>query len=219
MDPREIAPYIDHTLLKPQAGQKDYKKLCWEALEYGFATVCVLPNYVELCAKLLKASPVGLATVIGFPLGATYSQVKLKEAQLAIARGATELDMVMNFSAALDGHWDILLEDIEGLVTETPDIPVKVIIETAYLKDEQIRKASQLILASGAKYVKTSTGFGPRGASVADVKLIKEVVGTQIGIKASGGIRTFASALELIKAGASRLGTSSGLNIIGVKAD
>lgn len=210
-----IASKIDHTLLKADAHKDSIVKLCEEAMEYEFATVCINPYYVSLCSKLLKNSNVKVATVIGFPLGANTSQVKAFETKDAIKNGAREIDMVINIGALKNKEYDRVLEDIEEVVKAAKDgAIVKVIIETALLTDEEKIKACELSKKAGAYYVKTSTGFSTAGATISDVKLMKSVVGQDMGVKASGGIRDFETAKAMIEAGANRLGTSSGIKII-----
>lgn len=210
-----IASKIDHTLLKADAHKDSIVKLCEEAMEYEFATVCINPYYVSLCSKLLKNSNVKVATVIGFPLGANTSQVKAFETKDAIKNGAREIDMVINIGALKNKEYDRVLEDIEEVVKAAKDgAIVKVIIETALLTDEEKIKACELSKKAGADYVKTSTGFSTAGATISDVKLMKSVVGQDMGVKASGGIRDFETAKAMIEAGANRLGTSSGIKII-----
>lgn len=206
--------YIDHTILKPDATIDMIKNLCEEAMQYQFASVCVNPCYVDLAAHLLSGSGVKVATVIGFPLGATLSAVKAFEAREAVLRKADELDMVMNIGAAKLGLWEAVTDDIRQVVEAAGDSKVKVIIETGLLTDDEKRLACQAVLTGGAAYVKTSTGFGPGGATVADIQLFKAVVDNQLGIKASGGIRTREQAEAMIAAGATRLGTSAGVTIV-----
>lgn len=210
----ELAKYIDHTNLKPDATFDDIVKLCGEAADYKFAAVCVNPVYVDLAAHLLKGSHVNVATVIGFPLGATYSEVKVAEAKAAVLRRASELDMVVNIAAVKAGMWDAVRDDIRAVVGAAEGGIVKVIIETGLLSDEEKRRACEAAGEAGAHYVKTSTGFGPGGATVKDVRLMKAAAGERMAVKASGGIRTRQQAEELIAAGASRLGTSAGISIV-----
>lgn len=210
----DLAKYIDHTILKPEATPNDIRRLCSEATEHHFAAVCVNPCYVDLAASLLAGTGVNVATVIGFPLGANLSSVKAFEAKQAILHGADELDMVINIGAAKLGLWEALLYDIQHVIVEANKKTVKVIVETALLTEEEKRKVCQIVLESGADYIKTSTGFVPGGATVADVKLFKSIVGDKIGIKASGGVRTLEDAKAMIAAGATRLGTSAGIHII-----
>lgn len=210
----DLAKFIDHTLLKADAKVEDIVALCGEATEHRFAAVCVNPSYVDLAAHLLTGTGVKVATVVGFPLGATFSAVKACEAKEAVLRKADELDMVINIGAAKAGQWEMVEEDIRQVVAAAEGKTVKVIIEVALLDGSEKRRACEAILAAGAGFVKTSTGFGPSGATVEDIELIKEVVGTRIGIKASAGIRTRQQAELLITAGATRLGTSAGISLI-----
>ena len=205
----DIAKYIDYTLLKATATPADIEKLCKEALEYGFYSVCVNSGYVPLAAEQLKGSKVKVCTVVGFPLGAMSTQAKLYETSVALTQGAQEIDMVLNVGLFLSGNVAKVLEEIALLKQETGDRVLKVIIETCYLNDEQKRLASQVCVDAGADFVKTSTGFGTGGATLADVQLIKEVVGERAKIKASGGIRDKQTALQYISLGVSRIGASA----------
>lgn len=206
---------IDHTLLKPEVTKEEIRRLCDEGKKYGFASVCVNPVWVSLCAGLLRGSGVKICTVSGFPLGANKTEVKAKEAEMAIKEGADEIDMVANIGALKSGDFKWVEEDIKAVRHATGKGKIlKVIIETAVLTNEEKIRATQIIMDCGADFVKTSTGFGYSGATVEDVKLLKKMVGDKIGIKASGGIRDYNTALELIKAGASRIGTSSGVKIV-----
>lgn len=212
----EIAHIIDHTLLKPDATQAQIAQLCYEARKYGFAAVCVNPANVKLAAQLLKDSPVAVCTVVGFPLGATLTEVKAYEAQKVIEDGATEIDMVINIGALKSKDYDLVKRDIATVVRTCHNNGAicKVIIEAALLTDEEKIKACQLAKEAGADYVKTSTGFGPGGATVEDVALMRRVVGPEMGVKAAGGIRTFEAARQMIKAGATRIGASAGVKIV-----
>ena len=212
----DMASKIDHTLLKPQATEDQFRQLCAEARQFSFATVCVNPAWVPLCAQLLRGSPVKVCTVIGFPLGATLPDVKAFEAQRCITLGAAEVDMVINIGALKSRQYDAVQADIASVVNAAHALggSVKVIIETAYLTDEEKTEACTLSKAAGADYVKTSTGFGPSGAKVEDVALMRRVVGPEMGVKAAGGIKTAADAKAMIAAGATRIGTSSGVQII-----
>lgn len=211
-----IARYIDHTLLKADATQDQIAQLCYEARTHHFASVCVNPTHVRLCAQLLKDSDVKVCTVIGFPLGATAAPVKAYETQQAIRDGATEIDMVINVGALKSSDYRAVYEDIAGVVAtaHAADALVKVIIETALLNDEEKVIACQLSKAAGADFVKTSTGFGPGGATVEDVALMRRVVGPELGVKASGGVRNFADTQAMIAAGATRIGASAGVAIV-----
>lgn len=211
---KEIARLIDHTLLKANATQEEIVKLCDEAKKYGFASVCVNPAYVSLCKQLLKDSNVKVCTVIGFPLGATTPTVKAIEAKEAIANGADEVDMVINIGALKSGNYQLVLDDIKAVREATRGKILKVIIETAYLTKEEKIKACELAKEAGADFVKTSTGFGPSGATAEDVALMRFVVGPRIGVKASGGIRSFEDAVKMIQAGATRIGASASVAIV-----
>lgn len=210
----ELAPYIDHTLLKPEATIEDIIALCREAREHQFVAVCVNPVFVGLAAHLLAGTEVKVATVVGFPLGATSSVVKAFETKTAIEAKADEIDMVMNIGAAKSGQWQAVTEDIRQVVEAADGHIVKVIIETGLLTDTEKRQACQAIVAAGAHYVKTSTGFGPGGATIEDIELFRVEVGSQVAIKASGAIRTREQAIALITAGANRIGTSSGVKLV-----
>ena len=205
----DIAKYIDYTLLKATATPADIEKLCKEALEYGFYSVCVNSGYVPLAAEQLKGSKVNVCTVVGFPLGAMSTQAKLYETSVALSQGAQEIDMVLNVGLFLSGNVAKVLDEIALLKQETGDRVLKVIIETCYLNDEQKRLASQVCVDAGADFVKTSTGFGTGGATLADVELIREVVGDHAKIKASGGIRDKQTALQYISLGVDRIGASA----------
>jgi deoxyribose-phosphate aldolase len=206
---------IDHSLLKPDATKEEIRKLCEEGKKYGFVSVCINPVWVNFCSDLLKGSSVRICTVSGFPLGANKPEVKAKEAETAIKEGAFEIDMVANIGALKSGDFRLVEEDIKAVRSSIGKEKIlKVIIETAVLTNEEKIKATQIIMACGADFVKTSTGFGYPGATVGDVRLLKKVVADKIRIKASGGIRDYETALKLIEAGASRIGTSSGVKIV-----
>ena len=209
-----INKYIDHTLLKPESTQTQIDKLIAEAAEHQFASVCVNPTWVAYAANALKGTGVKVCTVIGFPLGANTSNVKAFETKDAVANGADEIDMVINIGQLKSGQYDAVEADIRAVVEASGDKLVKVIIETCLLTDDEKVKACQLAVAAGADYVKTSTGFSTAGANVADVKLMRETVGPNVGVKAAGGARSFADAEAFIKAGATRIGTSAGLAIV-----
>ncbi len=211
-----LAGMIDHTLLKPDATPDQIAQLCFEARKHNFASVCVNPGWVELCAKLLQGSPVKVCTVIGFPLGATAAEVKVYEASNAIDHGATEIDMVINIGALKARDLELVARDIRGVVVASHDrgAIVKVIIETALLTDEDKVIACLVSKEAGADFVKTSTGFSSGGATVHDIELMRRVVGPVMGVKASGGVRTYEDAQNMIKAGATRLGASAGVKII-----
>jgi deoxyribose-phosphate aldolase len=211
-----LAKMIDHTLLKPDATPEQVAQLCFEARKYGFASVCVNPTWVKLCAQLLEGSPVKVCTVIGFPLGATATEVKAFEAGNAINQGATEIDMVINIGALKARELEFVAQDIRGVVNaaHSRGMIVKVILETVLLTDEEKTIACLLSKEAGADFVKTSTGFAGGGATVHDVALMRRVVGPEIGVKASGGVRTYEDAESMIKAGATRIGASAGVKII-----
>ncbi len=211
----EIARYIDHTLLKPTATKADITKLCEEAKEYHFASVCVNPTWVPFCARLLEGADVKVCTVIGFPLGATTTAIKVKETEDAIQNGATEVDMVINIGALKSGEYALVKEDIAAVVQAAKGKALtKVIIETGALTDEEKVLACQFSKEAGADFVKTSTGFGYGGATIEDVKLMRNTVGSEMGVKASGGVRTCADAQGMITAGATRIGASAGIAIV-----
>ena len=211
MDRQDLAKFIDHTNLKPTATADDIRRLCEEGNAYGFASVCVNGCYVPL-AKSISEIPV--ACVIGFPLGAMSTGAKAAEAKQAVLDGAGELDMVINLGWAKQGEWSMVEQDIAAVVKAAQGVPVKVIIETAYLTDLEKEEACKASLRAGAHFVKTSTGFAASGATAADVALMRKTVGDNLGVKASGGIRNLDSALEMISAGANRLGVSAGVQII-----
>lgn len=210
---QNLAGLIDHTLLKPEAARQAIEQLCQEARQYHFAAVCVNPYYVSYCVQQL-APVVPVATVIGFPLGATTMATKIAETRQVIADGATEVDMVINIGALKSGEQNYVADEISAIVNAAQGRIVKVIIETALLTDDEKRLACTLAMQSGAHFVKTSTGFSHGGATAADVALMRAVVGDKLGVKASGGIRTLQDALTMIAAGANRLGTSAGVAII-----
>ncbi len=212
----DLAKTIDHTLLKPDATQDQIAQLCFEARKYGFASVCVNPTWVELCAKLLEGSPVKVCSVIGFPLGATAPEVKAFETQNAIDHGATEIDMVINIGALKARDLELVAKDIRGVVTtaHARGAIVKVIIEAVLLTDEEKTIACLISKEAGADFVKTSTGFASGGATVHDVALMRKTVGPEMGVKAAGGVRTYEDAEKMIKAGATRIGASAGIKIV-----
>jgi deoxyribose-phosphate aldolase len=213
-DKEAIAKMIDHTQLKPHATQGMIIQCCMEAIENSFASVCISPVHVALAAKHLSGTPVKLCSVIGFPLGANSPETKAFEADAAVKNGATEIDMVINIGALKEGLYRFVEDEIRQVVKASDGALVKVIIETCYLSDEEKIAACNIAKTSGAHFVKTSTGFGPSGATVADVELMRKTVGGNFGVKASGGIRTLSDAISMIKAGANRLGLSSSLSII-----
>ena len=210
----ELASYIDHTLLKPEASRAQIKAVCDEAKQYHFASVCVNPCWISFVAEELKESGVAPCCVIGFPLGAAMPSVKAFEAQEAIAAGAEEIDMVINVGAVKSQEWDLVREDIAAVNNAKGKARLKVIIETCLLTDEEKVRVCEIAKEVGADFVKTSTGFSTGGATAHDVTLMRETVGPDMGVKASGGIRTLEDALTMIEAGASRLGASAGVKIV-----
>jgi deoxyribose-phosphate aldolase len=216
LDAALVAALIDHTILKANATEAQVTQLCEEAGQYGFAAVCVNASYVSLCHKLLVGTTVEVAAVVGFPLGATLPEVKAYEAQRAIAAGASEIDMVIHVGALLGKQYDYVLQDIAAVVQacHARGAVLKVIIEAALLTDEEKVAACYLAQEAGADYVKTSTGFGPGGATLEDVALMRRTVGPEMGLKAAGGIRTYETTLAMVAAGATRIGASSGVRIV-----
>lgn len=213
---KDLAGMIDHTFLKPFGTAADIEKLCAEADKYGFAMVAINPAEVTTCASLLKDSPVRVGAAIGFPLGQTTTECKAFETRDAIEKGATEIDTVINIRALQKGQLDIVRREIEDMVSicRPAGVICKVILETCYLTDEEKETVCRISKEAGVDFVKTSTGFGTGGATVHDVALMRRVVGPNIGVKASGGVRDLESALALIEAGATRIGTSSGVSIV-----
>jgi deoxyribose-phosphate aldolase len=214
--PGDVASMIDHTLLKPDATRRDIEALCREAAEYRFASVCVNPTWVALCANLLQATGVKVCSVVGFPLGATTADAKHYETRRAIFDGAREIDMVINVGALKSGELRVAERDIEAVTFPCREAGVlsKVIIEAALLTDDEKITACTLAKAAGADYVKTSTGFGPGGATAADVALMRRVVGEEMGVKAAGGVRDLESLKAMVAAGATRVGASAGVRIV-----
>ena len=211
-----VAALIDHTLLKPDATRQEIEKLCREAAEFGFATVCVNPAWVSTCARQLRGTAIGVCSVVGFPLGATLADVKHFEAERVIADGACEVDMVINIGALKSGDLRTVEKDIEAVTgpCRASGAVSKVIIEAAYLTDDEKISACSLAKAAGADFVKTSTGFGPSGATIADVELMRRVVGADMGVKAAGGVRDLDGLKAMVAAGASRVGASAGVKIV-----
>jgi deoxyribose-phosphate aldolase len=211
-----IAGLIDHTLLKPEATEADIRKICGEARVYGFASVCVNPYWVPVVAAELAGSAVKVCSVIGFPLGASVMEIKIAETRAAVRAGAHEIDMVLNIGELRSGNHNAVAEDIHAVVdaAHTGGAIVKVIIETALLDDEQKTVACTLSKEAGADFVKTSTGFAAHGATVEDVALMRKTVGAEMGVKASGGIRTLEDLRKMVAAGATRIGTSAGVKIV-----
>lgn len=215
-DDPSVARMIDHTILKPDATPDQIAQLCYEARRYEFASVCVNPSHVKMCAELLRGSPVKVCTVIGFPLGATSPEVKVFETETALRDGATEIDMVINIGALKAKDYELVAKDINGVVrmAHAAGALVKVIIETALLTDVEKEVASLLAKEAGADYVKTSTGFSSGGATAEDIAIMRRAVGPEMGIKASGGVKTYDDAKRMVVAGATRIGASAGVKIV-----
>lgn len=205
---------IDHTVLKADTPLETVKRICDEAMEYGFASVCINPCHVAYCADYLKDSDVNVCTVIGFPLGANTSAVKAFETKDAIANGADEIDMVMNIGALKDKNYDLVRDDVKAVVEAANGTLVKVILETCLLTEDEIKKACELCVESKADYVKTSTGFSTRGATIEDVRIMKEAVHGKAKVKAAGGVRTPEDMVKIVAAGADRIGTSAGCSLV-----
>ncbi|OFZ22136.1 MAG: deoxyribose-phosphate aldolase [Bdellovibrionales bacterium RIFOXYA1_FULL_36_14] len=214
LKPTDLAKMIDHTLLKPEATQTDLEQLCKEAIEYGFYSCCVNSSNIPFIKKLLENSSVLPIAVVGFPLGAASSVAKAHEAKEAVINGAQEIDMVINLGALKSKDYKIVLDDILAVVLAANNRPVKVIIETCQLTEEEKIIACTLSKAAGAAFVKTSTGFSKSGATSSDIALMRKIVGSQMGVKASGGIKSRSDAMNMINAGANRIGTSSGIAIV-----
>ena len=214
----EFNKLFDHTLLKSEATSEQIKTLCQEAKEFDFASVCVNPDFVSLAAEELKGSDVKVCTVIGFPLGANKTEIKVEETRLAIEDGADEIDMVQNISWAKEGKWGAIKEEVAALKKEAGDKTLKVILETCLLTKEEIRLSSIAAKEGGADFVKTSTGFSKGGAKEEDVAIMREAVGPDLGVKASGGIHHYEEVVALVKAGANRIGASACLSIMEEKA-
>lgn len=214
MKKHDIARMIDHTLLAPNASSEDIRRLCREAAENDFASVCIQPCYVPLAAECLKGSRAKVCTVIGFPLGVNCTEIKAAEAAKAVADGADEVDMVLNRSLVADGRWDEVQKDIEAVVAAAKGRLVKVILEATELQPDELAEAARTAVAAGADFVKTSTGFVGGGARVEDIRIMKKAVGDRAQIKASGGIHSYDEAMAMIAAGATRIGASAGLAIL-----
>jgi deoxyribose-phosphate aldolase len=216
MTPEEFAKYIDHTLLKPDSTRRDCRRICEEAAQFKFASACILPSWVADAADVLADTGVAVCTVVGFPHGIAPAQAKAAEAATAVADGATEIDMVINISALKSGSDLLVFDDIQSVVdaSEVGGAIVKVILECALLTDDEKRRAAKMAVEAGAAFVKTSTGFASHGATVEDVRLLREAVGSDVGVKAAGGIRTASDARAMIEAGANRLGTSAGVALV-----
>lgn len=209
-----IASYIDHTVLAANTTSDKVEKICKEAKEYHFASVCVNSCYVEQCSKILKDSDVSVCTVVGFPLGAMSTRAKAYEALVSVEEGADEVDMVINIGWLKEGKDDKVLRDIQSVKEACHDKLLKVIIETCLLTDEEKVRACSLAVKAGANYVKTSTGFSTGGANAKDIALMRKTVGPEIGVKASGGIHSYEEALTMVKSGASRIGASASVSIV-----
>ena len=205
---------IDHTVLKADTPLETVKRICDEAIEYGFASVCINPCHVAYCADYLKDSDVNVCTVIGFPLGANTSAVKAFETKDAIANGADEIDMVMNIGALKDKNYDLVRDDVKAVVEAANGTLVKVILETCLLTEDEIKKACELCVEAKADYVKTSTGFSTRGATIEDVQIMKAAVQGKAKVKAAGGVRTHEDMVKIVEAGADRIGTSAGCSLV-----
>ena len=205
---------IDHTVLKADTPLETVKRICDEAMEYGFASVCINPCHVAYCADYLKDSDVNVCTVIGFPLGANTSAVKAFETKDAIANGADEIDMVMNIGALKDKNYDLVRDDVKAVVEAANGTLVKVILETCLLTEDEIKKACELCVEAKADYVKTSTVFSTRGATIEDVRIMKEAVHGKAKVKAAGGVRTPEDMVKIVAAGADRIGTSAGCSLV-----
>ena len=211
----EVAKTIDHTYLRPEGKAETISKICHEAKEFGFAAVAIAPYYIPLAARELEGSGIELSAAIGFPLGYTTPKTKAFEAREALENGATEIDMVANISALKSGFWPEVEKDIRAVAETCGNAILKVILETCYLEEKEKKELIQLCLEiEGVDFLKTSTGFGPAGATIEDIKLFKKMAGASLGIKASGGIKTLEECQAMLKAGATRIGTSSGVKIM-----
>lgn len=214
LNPKDIAGVIDHSLLRPDATYIDLKRCCKEVQQYGFYSVCIHPSFIRKAREFLKNSDVKITTVIGFPLGMMLTEVKVYEAMNASLGGADELDMVINIGALKSGDWETVKKDITDVIMATKGLIHKTIIETCYLDRNEKVKVVEIALDAGSEFIKTSSGFGPDGARVEDIRLIKNIVGDTAGIKAAGGIRTLGQVLDMLKAGATRIGSSAGVKIV-----
>lgn len=210
----QLALMIDHTQLRPYATLEDLRELCQEAIEHGFAAVSIMPAWASFCAKQLAGTSVAVNICVGFPLGANTANIKVEEAREAVRNGGTEIDMVINIGALKSGYADFVEKEIATVVKAVRGTPVKVILEASYLNDPEKVAVCEMSARSGAAFVKTSTGYGQGGATVEDVALLKQTVGGRLGIKAAGGIRTYGQAMAMIQAGATRIGTSAGVEIL-----
>ncbi|WP_457642559.1 deoxyribose-phosphate aldolase [Persephonella sp.] len=209
-----ISKYIDHTNLKPYATYKDIEKLCEEAKEFSFYGICVNPFYVKFVSDILKKTDIKVISVVGFPLGENKLKTKLIEASTAVNDGANELDIVWNIGAFKSGDYSYVEEELKTIIYYTQNITHKIIVETAYLTEKEKEIAVNIVINSGAEFIKTSTGFAEEGAKLEDIKLFKKIAKDKIKIKAAGGIKDYKTAIEMIKAGASRIGTSHGVKIV-----
>lgn len=214
MTPGQLAQMIDHTMLRAYATEVDIREMCQEAIDNGFATVAINPAWTSYCAKQLAGTGVGVCTCIGFPLGASTAAIKMEEARDAVRNGSTEVDMVINIGALKSGYASFVQQEIAAVVKAIKGIPVKVILECSYLSDEEKVEVCKMSMRAGAAFVKTATGYGHGGATPEDVALMRQVVGDQCGVKAAGGIRTYDDVKAMIHAGANRIGTSAGVQII-----
>ncbi len=216
MDARILASKIDHTLLRPDATTREIERLCREATENFFVSVCINPCHVQQCAEILRGTSIKVCSVVGFPLGATTSDIKMMETMAVLDAGASEIDMVINISAAKSGIWNLVEEEVSVIskTCRSSDALLKVIIETCLLSQEEKLRMCKIVTDTGAHFIKTSTGFSKSGATVADIKFLRANVGSHVHVKASGGIKTKEQALSMIEAGADRIGTSSGIEIV-----
>jgi len=210
----QLARLIDHTQLRAYATQTDIDELCDEAVEFGFAGVAINPAWTSYCAKKLSGSGVMVVPVVGFPLGANTAHIKVEEAREAVRHGADELDMVINIGALKSGYFDFVQKEIAAIVRAAGRVPVKVILETGYLSDEEKERVCAMAVHARAAFVKTSTGYGPSGATADDIRLMRRCVGDHLGVKAAGGIRTYADACAMVETGATRIGTSASVEIV-----
>lgn len=211
----ELSKWIDHTVLKPDTTEDQIRTICEEAIQHNFASVCINPIWVPLAYKMLRGHLSKVCTVVGFPLGSTFPETKASETRLAVEKGADEIDMVMNVGALKSGNYELVERDIKAVIRAAGRQTVKVILETCLLTDEEKVKASAIAQRAGANFVKTSTGFSSGGATVKDVALMRKVVGPQMGVKASGGVRTYDEACKMVEAGATRIGASASVAIVG----
>jgi deoxyribose-phosphate aldolase len=219
LDKDSIKQYIDHTCVKADASLEDIKKLCSEAKQYGFHSVCVTPYRVETAKAYLEGAPTQLISVIGFPFGISLTQTKIDEAKLAVENGATEIDMVTNIGAIKDDNWDYVENEIRQIAKAIDPVGLKVIVEVGFLTKDELQQICLRAKSAGAAFVKSSTGYGPRPSTPEDIKIMRQTVGDEVGVKASGGIHTFEDAKAMIEAGATRIGTSSALRIIGIETE